>query len=967
MAHQMLVPLEKCAVNATDKKNQNGLPDGKDGSSMDDSEAIADPNDQSERELAAVSQETENQITEKKVVRAANSSQTYAELEVEVSFSQDGRHFTCNAVRYIAGSNGRKSGNLFLRFYTLYGAFAKRELTNDDGQQDQVWRPISGGSTIGCDATDATVELEYIYDIGGSGDLTLKGNIQLPYVPAVPVVTPKNVTNTRIFDITGTGAITVAGAVLSVFNDSDAQIANATIYADGTWKASVSIPANANSLTLYAKQTIGGKTSARSNSVTVFLALFATIASPTEGATIRIENLVFTGATNPGANIVVVRNDDHYKALTESKIEPSGSWTRPLLPTVMLPSGELKVEAQYSLGSHGYSPVRTINVESYPIITAPDPGSENDTTFTVWGTGGRPSARLFIQKDQDPSTVYGSTSVSANGWSVQATLPPGRHTVTPEQVMGGVRSGPGVPRTYVITPPAVTDLMVKAEANGDVTVSCKAHVGAELQIHFTDNETPIATLPVTSSSWSKVFTDWLPGKGIGVRVRQRVADGIAAWIYSGWAQTTFDNPVPHPGLEYEVSTNGTPRFFGTARVWPGPTQSQVEVRLDNTGTPVVPIVSVNTDRTWSSTAAEPWQIGTYPVTARLGFGEQWSTWKPPVEVKILPSRPTIDPIDENGLSPPFSGTCLAGATVSVTFSGDGQTYNATVSGTSWSFLRDQPFVEGEVYTITAIQTVAGQPSLPAVVSFSVYLERLTPKITTPAQKEEVDSDLTVTGDNGMADASMQLWDAQDKKPLGAPVTLSQNGAWAIHLTGLAIDAWFISAQQTLNGRPSEHSDIREFNVVVMPPEFQVPRPGDNLPRTSVLSGNGRPNGRVTVWCKGIDEPLLRDVLIGPSGVWEGSVKLEVGEKVFWATQTFEGKTSKPSLEVACRFVPHAVLPESPIPEERLGKTVTVSGFAVPGDQITLKRGGRYWVKRWYFPTEPGRSPQRWRYPMGQSR
>jgi hypothetical protein len=186
---------------------------------------------------------------------------------------------------------------------------------------------------------------------------------------------------------------------------------------------------------------------------------------------------------------------------------------------------------------------------------------------------------------------------------------------------------------------------------------------------------------------------------------------------------------------------------------------------------------------------------------------------------------------------------------------------------------------------------------------------------------------------------MQLWDARDKKPLGKPVILTQNGAWSISLNELVIDSWFISAQQTHNNRPSEHSDIREFKVVVLPPEFVNPSPsGGDLPRTSTLSGKGRPNGRVTVWCKGIADPVLVDVLINLRGIWEGEVTFDVGEKVFWAIQTFDGKTSKSSPDVPCRFVPHAVLPESPIPEETLGKTVTVSGFAVPNDQITLKRG-----------------------------
>jgi hypothetical protein len=83
---------------------------------------------------------------------------------------------------------------------------------------------------------------------------------------------------------------------------------------------------------------------------------------------------------------------------------------------------------------------------------------------------------------------------------------------------------------------------------------------------------------------------------------------------------------------------------------------------------------------------------------------------------------------------------------------------------------------------------------------------------------------------------------------------------------------------------------------------------------------------------------LRDVQIGVDGVWDAGVSLEVGDEILWATQTFESRTSKPSLDLPCRVVPVAVTPESPTPEEFLGATVTVSGFGVSGDRITLKRG-----------------------------
>ncbi|NYH10251.1 hypothetical protein [Pseudomonas moraviensis] len=886
--------------------------------------------------------ESASGIQETVIIVATNSNypSTRADMEIVALWDNNGRAVSFSTRRYWASHNGQNKGNLSLHGQ---GVTDWNPQWDDVGQQQGRWISFEHSGRVQVNNDNVPMSWYWRYDRASDGDITLLGYHTFHYRPApLFISSPPSVVPNRTFTIRGLNAAEVS-AVIVVKEPlvGGLTFSGRVVNAAGEWEAEVTIPQGRNSISVYALQIVRNSlVSDPSDIVTVSLAQAATIIQPPEGATVRIENIVFTGTTYSTANIVVVRNDNHWVALSESKQETTSNWTRSLLPTIMLPSDELKVEAQQTYGGITYSQVRTFIVESYPIIQTPAASTEQATTFTVTGTGGRPGATLYIQKDQDPSTVYGTTTATASNWSVQATLPPGRHTVTPEQVMGGVRSKPGVPRTYIILPPKITGLAAAVDADSNLTLSGLGYKGAEVVIYLTTVNEPIATTTVAVSIWSVVIKNWLPGSYI-FKFKQRVPDVGGGWIESAEERLTFVVPVPLPRLNVDVSPEGIPRFYGTANYWPNH-PAQVEVRIHYTTVPIVPIVPVAGSGTWSSTAQQPWKPDTYQVVAQLGVAGQLSLWTSAITV-IIPDRrpppPTIDPVEDNGLSPWFRGTCAGGATVTLTFTHPPTTpVNATVSGPTWSHQRALPFTAGVVHGVSATQTIGGDTSLPVSTTFTLTAPTPQPAITYPPPREETDSDLTVTGDNGKAGASMQLWDARDKKPLGHPVILTHNGVWSISLYALVIDSWFISAQQTHNNRPSEHSDIREFFVVVMPPEFLNPLPGSDLPRTSTLSGKGRPNGRVTVWCKGGTEPLLRDVLIGPDGVWEGSVTRAVGAEVLWATQTFEGKTSKPSVDVPCRFVPHAVVPESPLPEELLGKTVTVSGFAVPDDKITLKRG-----------------------------
>ena len=542
------------------------------------------------------------------------------------------------------------------------------------------------------------------------------------------------------------------------------------------------------------------------------------------------------------------------------------------------------------------------------------------------------TVKAFLDQDRNP---IGEVPLSSRFWSIPIDIPPDAYSITAQSFKGTASTGRTEARLFYVAPLALESVEVDSGAGGSSRFSGDGLEGAMVKLTVVSGP-DVDTLPevqVTSGKWEIIAPDW-PLGSYTLKAIQKVSNRAGGWIESLPFEFTVERGLPDP-TDVKHTLDYQPTFTGNGFI--GAT-----VRFYNPGgtTKAAPDAVVGNNGQWLSQASDVWgATRNREVHIKQYLDDQESPNWLKLNVNIPPQQPSINPVSEIGLLPKIEGGCDPGATaVRIKFSNAPTSFNATVTGTTWYFQSTQSFVEGVVYIVEAIQTVVGLESEPASRSFSVYVERPRPTITDPENGEECDSDLRVVGGNGMRGASMQLWDARDEKPLGDPKVLSADGEWFIYLVNLKIDDWFITARQTLSGRPSEHSDIREFKVVVLPPEFSNPLPGASLPRTSTLSGWGRPYGRVTVWCKGVAEPVLRNVLIDPDGGWKGDVTLEVGEKVFWGMQVFGGKTSKASLEIPCRFVPHAVLPESPIPEERLGKTVTVSGFAVPGDEITLKRG-----------------------------
>ncbi|UVL45063.1 hypothetical protein LOY57_20540 [Pseudomonas moraviensis] len=677
--------------------------------------------------------------------------------------------------------------------------------------------------------------------------------------------------------------------------------------------------------------------------ITAFSAIFETrvsittqfpapIIEPQEGTGSQVN-----GSGLPDTRIEVTGTGTGEKlALGVTTVAGDGRWHSPTWLPGFEPDDrdyEYVALARFSIGTQTYAsekslPQTYISGLRVPVIELPRPDDIQDMAFTLSGTAGVIGAIVKAFIDFTDVQVGQSGKLTEAAWVIPLSLEPGVHSLTVYQDNGILQSKRSVARAVKIRPLQLPAPSVVFLPDGGIKFSGTGLSDAMVDINILDGPggTEPVSVKVVGGNWETTALDWRPGE-YQLSARQRISDNSGGWIDSLPLLFTLNKEL-QPVREVTDDGEYRPTFSGEG-------VDRATVSLFAGAEIATPVVVRN--RQWSTQALESWgptNKRKISIRQELDGSEGWLEY----EISILPREPGIDVPPEDGLNPVFSGTCWPGAVVNISFSDSNHSFTATVVGETWTFCRPTPFTDGLPCTIEATQTVVGLTSEPGSLTFKVYRERLKPAIRTPLPEQETDSDLTVTGDFGMAGASMRLWNLQDGKPLGDPVVLGQDGPWSVRLTGLAIKTWFITAQQTLNDRASPDSEVRQFDVVVMPPEFVRPLPGGDLTRTAVLSGTGRRDGLVTVWRRGLDEPLLRDVQIGVDGTWEASVVLEVGDEILWATQTFEGKTSKPSLDVPCRVVPVAVMPESPTPEEFLGATVTVSGFGVPGDLITLKRG-----------------------------
>jgi hypothetical protein len=592
-------------------------------------------------------------------------------------------------------------------------------------------------------------------------------------------------------------------------------------------------------------------------------------------------------------------------------------------------------------GMEAWSDEALVKVVHPPLITFPDPGTLVDSSFILSGSKGIPGATVEILPDLQERPPIGTGPVQAGGeqWSVALNdIPPGPISLVAQQYIGGLfgRSSRSLPQNFKVRPPSLQPTVTIASDNS-IVFSGQGHTGARVEISIVSGPggTPPGPVDVKDGTWQTTVTDWSFGTYV-IKAIQKVSDNANGWIESQAPDLT----VTVIFNVSEITSTSTYRPIVSGKGIDG---AKVHLLKPGGGASHFPDAIV-TDGRWSSTAnTEVGPLKDYVLHIQQcldGLGcSNWFEYT----VNVPPLAPGLNDPVEAGMSPKLSGTCRPGATVYIRYSDDNEVAHAAkVTGSTWSFQRAEPFAPNVLHTVTVTQVVAEQTSAAASKTFTVKQTVLTPVITRPGEGEKVGREVTVEGTDGMKGATLQLTDAQYSEETGLPFLVEEDGEWAVKLSDLPFGPFTVYAVQTLNQIPSEKSELRRFQVVLLPPQLTVPSPGGKLPRNGILEGRGMPSGWVNIWLGGGVEPWLKNIRVDENGDWQRGVELPLGRNTMRARQYFDfaGTTheSEDTQDLMFDVVPAAPFIETPLLHERVGRWVVVSGFGVPGDTISVELG-----------------------------
>ncbi|WP_256207437.1 hypothetical protein [Pseudomonas nunensis] len=652
---------------------------------------------------------------------------------------------------------------------------------------------------------------------------------------------------------------------------------------------------------------------------------------------IKVPRLEISGTGVAGAQVDIHKSGDGTTVYGTVSVQENKTWK--VTPSRDLPQGAFQLTAKQRKDGKTRTWASAVSAFGLFPLTITGTTAEQDTAFTLSGTGGLANADVVVYLDLT-NTLIGNGKVTSNGsWNVAISgLIPGTRSLTVLQKHSSYTSDRSLPRAFKIRPPKLTQVNVEPLPNQAAKLSGAGYDGAMLALTYISGpeNKKLPEVPVVNGAWQLTTAAWAPGIYFYSAI-QKVSDNAGGWIPSQDLIFTFPilppelEPVPDP-TNVTYTRDYTPTFSGN-----GVTGATVMVRIPS-GAIAAPDTSVVYGR-WSSQAIAVWG----PVFERLVHlrqalnGQESPSWIE-IKVSIPPLAPQITDVVPDGLSPTFTGNCWqSGAVVNLAFSDNpSMVETATVTGGTWTFRRAGSFAPNVTHTVTVTQVAAQQTSPPTTRTFEVSRTLLKPIITYPMREIEVELDLNVTGRQGVAGASLQL--RIDGINAGAAKQLDSDGDWSVELKNLAFGRRILDAQQTLDGRPSERSESVPFYVVLMPPLFTTPRPGSDLPRVSTISGEGLPGAKVEVWLDGRDDFLLTGVTVNPAGHWEGPVTLPVGVTKLRARQAIGQVVSNDGPLLTCNVVPVAPYIETPVEGGHIGRSTVVSGFGVPGDTVTILLG-----------------------------
>nr|WP_140893523.1 hypothetical protein [Pseudomonas caspiana] len=672
-----------------------------------------------------------------------------------------------------------------------------------------------------------------------------------------------------------------------------------------------------------------------------FTIIGAELSSPMANQIVPSHELVFEGESNSGMSVHVVREDNHYVALSNAVNVPgSEQWEVKLKEDLVrtLQSGELSVTAQWRRDAwrYGYSDILTFKVLGVPVITSPAGSSAQEQTFTLSGNNGLAGAKVEIYEDTQTVKLGESGVLTGATWTVQVDLKPGPRSLVALQRHSGKQSVRGAPRSFKIRPPVPS---ITSSLSGEtVTLSGTGYngIGVRMDIHFRNNATPYLDATVSAGSWSKVIPpDLLPGN-YNFGGRQSVSDGGSGRIYNtGWVTDIPVNiPTPVPtSVSFTVSGQRA-TFKGRGRQW-GTAAVGVGIFNDGVALAGVPHANVQTNLNWETTATADLAPGNYTqLTARQGVNSQWSADSARFSMVIASPPPTFTAPGagaNTGQRPTISGTAWPGSAIVLTIPGKTDV-PLTANGGNFSLTAAEDWAP-TTYTITAKAAFGGQTSTPASRTFTVKTPQ--PTITTAADAE-VDLSPVIDG-TGYKGCWVVIYSNVTNQSIGAgPV--GPDNKWKVTLADQApgnLGYYAIQQEEQTSNNRSDRTAARTVKVRVPKPLIRVPTQNGRPARESLFSGTGQYPGTVELSIKGQTTPFLKDIVVNAEGTWQAHVTLPAGGPVMLEARLLQRTYISDPLEHVVTVVPAVPVIDTPRNAEALGALLRISGFGYPGDTIRI--------------------------------
>ncbi|HEX4548528.1 hypothetical protein [Pseudomonas sp.] len=664
------------------------------------------------------------------------------------------------------------------------------------------------------------------------------------------------------------------------------------------------------------------------------------ILQPTQGATVGpVGELVITGSGISGKTIDLMTPDESVR-LGTAVVGEDHLWRVVLDQSLYPQGGQVQMKAGHR-GMNDWTSTRMFYLipTARPVITRPVHNDPVDVRGIISGTG-QPGSTVTVLRDLQHDYVVGSGSVGEDKqWQVTEWvngMAPGPFGIVARQTFDG-RDINSDPRHFNVRPPAFTQVNIDYPTSNTIGFSGSGYYKAGtitwVEIRFKVGapvDLPPRKQVDATGRWETTATNWPMGNYSLIAV-QMVSDLAGGWIESTPYEFEVKKGLPDvTGVTY--TQDYQPTFSGR-----GTSGARVYIAFPG-GAEAAPIPNVSSTGQWESRASVNWG----PYKNRRVLFQQIKQDVPSsgfVEllVTIAPLPPEIQTPPAYGLTPEFTGTCWENSPVTLTFSDSPTEYTVNGSNHTWRFRRPEAFPSGVPCTISAQQRAAEQTSGKKSLTFTVRRPMTAPQITLPAENAEVGHEIIVQGNGGMKDATLQLRDANNKKPLGEAKVLSSDGDWTITLSDLDFERYgsnSIEAIQTIAPDTSDAGDRRTFTVVVKPPVIEVPANGQSLTRTSTISGKGRPSATVELEIGG---QHYRNIPVNGEGLWEIQLTLAVGSKTLNAQVLFNDVRSE-NQTVQYNVVPAAPFIETPALGEHVGRFAVVSGFGVPGDTVSARLG-----------------------------